>query len=181
MKALARKLSFDSGFHSTPPRTIFLAEMALVRILVDGYSLLHNWPQLAPGSPRFSAAARDELIARLTQYRDAVGTPITIFFDGAGAPAGKPKTISSTEVEVLFSSAGQTADQIIERAAHRFQPFGEVLAVTNDTAERETVISLGGMAMSCDNFIQTVENALAEMRDDIKTHNRRERQRFGKR
>ena len=24
--------------------------MALVRILVDGYSLLHNWPELAPGA-----------------------------------------------------------------------------------------------------------------------------------
>ena len=28
--------------------------MALVRILVDGYSLLHNWPELAPGQPRHS-------------------------------------------------------------------------------------------------------------------------------
>jgi len=29
--------------------------MALVRILVDGYSLLHHWPELAPGRARFSA------------------------------------------------------------------------------------------------------------------------------
>jgi hypothetical protein len=34
--------------------------MPLVRILVDGYSLLHNWPELAPGKARHSAAARDE-------------------------------------------------------------------------------------------------------------------------
>ena len=40
--------------------------MALVRILVDGYSLLHNWPELAPGKPRFSPAARGELIRMLT-------------------------------------------------------------------------------------------------------------------
>ena len=44
--------------------------MALVRILVDGYSLLHNWPELANGRPRHSAAARDELIRRLTLYGD---------------------------------------------------------------------------------------------------------------
>ncbi|MGP8021927.1 MAG: hypothetical protein ACLPRE_13220 [Limisphaerales bacterium] len=25
--------------------------MALARILVDGYSLLHNWPELASGQP----------------------------------------------------------------------------------------------------------------------------------
>src|SRR5262245_52681042 len=57
--------------------------MALVRILVDGFSLLHNWPELAPGKPRHSAPAREELISRLRQYYDACGTPITIVFDGA--------------------------------------------------------------------------------------------------
>src|SRR6266496_4192951 len=96
------------------------ARMALVRILVDGYSLLHSWPELAPGKPRHSAAARDELIYILTRYHDAIGTPITIFFDGGGAPAGTPKDESVRHVEVLFSRAGQTADEMIERDAHRF-------------------------------------------------------------
>jgi uncharacterized protein len=155
--------------------------MALVRILIDGYSLLHNWPELAPGRARHSAAARDELIRRLTLYQDAVGTPVTIFFDGAGAAARKPAASSASEVEVLYSRKGQTADQMIERAVYRFGPYGEVLAVTDDYAERDTVISLGGSAASCWNFIQTVENALAELGDDIKHHNRRERHSFQRR
>ncbi|HLZ54825.1 MAG TPA: NYN domain-containing protein [Verrucomicrobiae bacterium] len=53
--------------------------MALARILVDGYSLLHNWPELAPGRPRHSARARDELIHVLTRYHDATGEPIAVF------------------------------------------------------------------------------------------------------
>jgi len=154
--------------------------MALVRILVDGYSLLHNWPELAPRKPRHSAAAREELIQRLAHYQDAIGTPITIFFDGGGAPAGTPAPTSTPDLEVLYSPPGQTADDLIERAAHRFSDYGEVLAVTDDQAERDTVISLGGLASSCWNFIQTVENALAELADDIKHHNRRERHRFAR-
>ena len=152
--------------------------MALVRILVDGYSLLHNWPELAPGKPRFSAAARDELIHRLTLYRDAIGTPITVVFDGANADIRLSTVESTPEMEILYSRAGQTADDLIERAAHRFKSYGEVLAVTDDFAERDTVIALGGMASSCLNFTQTVESALAELQDDIKTHNRKERNRF---
>ena len=114
--------------------------MSLVRILIDGYSLLHSWPELAPGKARHTAAARDELVRILTLYRDATHTPITIFFDGSGPKIiGSPETASTSEVEILFSRAGQTADQMIERAAVRFQPYGEVLAVTDDTAERETV------------------------------------------
>ena len=94
--------------------------MALVRILVDGYSLLHNWPELAPGKPRYSAAARDELIRRLTLYQDVAGTPITVFFDGNRPKSGMAAAASKVEIEVLYSRAGQTADQMIERAAHRF-------------------------------------------------------------
>jgi predicted RNA-binding protein with PIN domain len=82
---------------------------------------------------------------------------------------------------VLYSRSGQTADDLIERAAHRFQEYGEVLAVTDDNAERDTVISLGGMASSCWNFIQTVESTLAEQAGDIKEYNRKERHRFQKR
>ena len=152
--------------------------MALVRILVDGYSLLHNWPELARGKPRHSAAARDELVRVLTQYQDATGTPITIFFDGSGAPPNVPKNESTRTVEVLFSKAGQTADDMIERAAHRFQPYGEVLAVTDDNAERDTVIALGGSASSCANFILMVEGALNDLAEEVKQYNRTERNRF---
>jgi predicted RNA-binding protein with PIN domain len=155
--------------------------MALVRILVDGYSLLHNWPELAPGRARHSAGARDELIRRLTLYQDATGTPVSIFFDGSQLPAGRPLASRTSEVEVLYSRKGQTADQMIERAVHRFGPYGEVLAVTDDQAERETVISLGGSTASCWKFIQDVENALAEQGDEIKHHNRRERHEFQRR
>jgi len=83
--------------------------MALVRILVDGYSLLHNWPELAPGAARHSEAARDALVEMLTQYQDSKGTPITVFFDGSGSRRGKPKNEAAGTVEVLFSRAGQTA------------------------------------------------------------------------
>jgi uncharacterized protein len=154
--------------------------MALARILVDGYSLLHGWPELAPGRPRHSARAREELVHFLTRYHDATGEPITIFFDGSGAPPNVPKNESSREVEVLFSRAGQTADDMIERAAHRFQSYGEVLVVTDDHAERDTVIGFGGSATSCENFIRTVEMALADLRDELKNHNRAERNRFNR-
>src|SRR5437764_140202 len=155
--------------------------MALVRILVDGYSLLHNWPELAPGCPRHSQAARDELIQRLTLYRDAIGTPITVFFDGAGAPEGTPAAHSTPEMEVLYSRSGQTADDMIERAVHRFQEYGEVLAVTDDQAERDTVIGFGGMASSCWQFIQSIEGKLGELADDLKEYNRKERHKFQRR
>jgi predicted RNA-binding protein with PIN domain len=155
--------------------------MPLVRILVDGYSLLHNWLELAPGRARHSAAARAALVEKLTHYHDATHTPVSIFFDGSYPHGAGPKHHSSRHVEVLFSSGGRTADDLIERAAHRFREYGEVLVVTDDVAERETVIALGASAASCDNFIAMVNSALDELAQDLKHHNRKERNRFNRR
>jgi predicted RNA-binding protein with PIN domain len=152
--------------------------MALVRILVDGYSLLHRWPELAAGAPRHSEAARDALVDMLTQYQDAGGPPVSVFFDGRGPRRGRPKSAAAKSVEVLFSSDHQTADDLIERAAHRFQPYGEVLVVTDDFAERDTVTAVGGMTASCASFIQMIHDALADLRENLNHHNRSERNRF---
>jgi uncharacterized protein len=157
---------------------VFRLRMALVRILVDGYSLLHSWPALAPGEPRHSAAARDELIHILQLYSDAVGTPVTVVFDGAGRRGPPAPGEESGSVEVLFSRTGQTADQIIERVTHRMKPFGEVLAVTDDHAERDTVISLGGFASSCDTFIATLEGTLRDLDREVRNYNSRESRRY---
>jgi len=161
-----------------PPCYEYASPMALVRILVDGYSLLHNWPELAPGAPRHSARARDDLVALLTQFHDATGLPLTIFFDGAGAPPGTPKTVSNRGVEVLFSGPGQTADDLIERAAHRFQEYGEVLVVSDDNAERDLVSGFGGSVSSCANFIRRIGSALGDLAEDLENYNRRQQEAF---
>lgn len=152
--------------------------MALVRILVDGYSLLHNWQELAPGKPRYSAVARSELVRHLTRYHDASGVPITVFFDGASGLASADEPPSTPEMEILYSQQGQTADQMIERAATRLLEYGDVLVVTDDFAERDTVSSAGALVSSCANFVADILSADAAMQSALKRHNRAERNKF---
>lgn len=154
--------------------------MALARILVDGYSLLHSWQLLAAGYPRHGEKARDELVEVLTHYQDLTGTPVTVIFDGSGPKGGPRPKSRRKEVEILYSRAGQTADQMIERATHRLLPYGEVLVVTDDTLERDTVIGLGGMAVSCAVFIEEFLKLHGELQSDIERHNLREQRRFGR-
>ena len=154
--------------------------MALVRILVDGYSLLHQWPELAPGQARHSARAREALVEMLTQYQDATGTPVTVFFDGSGKVPPAKTEAGSTAVEVIFSHSGRTADDLIERAAHRFQPYGEVMVVTDDRAERGIVSGFGGTTSSCSHFIQAMGDALGRLAEDVERYNRREQTRYSR-
>lgn len=152
--------------------------MGLARILVDGYSLLHRWPELAGGRPRHSQAARDALIQVLTQYQDATGKPITIVFDGAGAHPNIAAHDSEGQAEVIFSRKGKSADQVIERLAYRFRDYGEVLVVTNDRLEAETASAVGALIASCDTFIEEVEHALDELTSRVKHQNTSNRRQF---
>lgn len=169
--------------------------MALVRILVDGYNLIafmqsspdfgegcgssrrNNGTKLALRAPLHSERARDALVEMLQQYQDACGTPITVFFDGTGARK-KLKSERSGAVEVLFSSGGQTADDLIERAAHRFQDYGEVLVVSDDYAVRDTVGAFNGSVASCANFVRMMGQARSDLQEDLDRHNRSARGAF---
>ena len=62
--------------------------------------------------------------------------------------------------------------------AYRLKPYGEALAVTNDFAERDTVISMGGLAQSCEDFVRDIDRVLKERDDFVKTHNRCEANRY---
>lgn len=119
------------------------------------------------------------MIALLTRYQDACGVPVTVVFDGSG-PKRVGKDEFARQLEVLFSGAGQTADDIIERVAYRLRPYGEVLVVTDDFAERDIIIGMGGLASSCDNFKLTMAAAFDELAHDIKSHNRTVRNQFNR-
>jgi len=151
--------------------------VAPVRILIDGYSLLHQWPELAPGSPRHSARARDALIQVLTRYQDATGTPVTVFFDARNRRGPAPPR-DPAAIEVLYSEPGQTADALIERAAARLVAWGEVLVVTEDVAERQTVEAFGAWTWSCQEFIRHLRSTLEEQRTRLEQLNRRDQARF---
>jgi len=47
----------------------------------------------------------------------------SIIFDGKAGPAARINPFHP-EVEIIYSRAGQSADQLIERAAHRLSAFG---------------------------------------------------------
>jgi predicted RNA-binding protein with PIN domain len=81
-------------------------------------------------------------------------------------------------MEILYSKSGQTADEMIERAAHRLSAYGEVLVVTDDHAERETISAMGGLSSSCSSFMDSMKSALCDLQSELKHHNRRELSRF---
>jgi predicted RNA-binding protein with PIN domain len=136
--------------------------MSYDRILVDGYSLTHAWPELRKLQRRNFAAARDALVAQLTSFAAHSGQPVTIVFDATNRPQPLPPE-HIPHCEVLFSAYGETADDLIERAVAEAADPARLLVVTDDSAEQMTVQSFGAFTLSADLFHSMVQDEIAEL------------------
>lgn len=132
--------------------------MVTEHILVDGYSILHNWTELKPARTRSLAAGRQALIHLLTQFHDCRGGSLTIVFDGRSLPQGGDGIRSS--IQILYSKEGQTADAVIERMVGQSPKPDQYLVATDDYAEQNVVEGLGARTISADIFHAMVEGEL---------------------
>ena len=119
-----------------------------IRILIDGYNLLHRQREIAPDHPPHTPQARHRLIRRLTRFQDASAIPLVVVFDGRSRERRECRDPAYPHLEVIFSPAGLSADAVIEKLTEGYRSFGKVLVISDDFAERSTVDSLGGTAMS---------------------------------
>ena len=134
--------------------------MAIEHILVDGYSILHQWPELKKARLHNMAAGRQALIHLLTQFQDCNGTRLTVVFDGRSIP--KSGEGSSTQIQIVYSKSGQTADALIERLIGQSANPSSFLVATDDHAEQNIVEAFGAQTISADGFHAMV---IAELED----------------
>ena len=135
------------------------------RVIVDGYNVIHAWPDLKRLMDDASLeAARDRLIERLSVYGMVIGADVTVVFDAHHSTA---RTNSEQDVEgvhVLFTRKGHSADHAIERIAYAASQVGDVITVaTSDRFQRDLVRGMGGAVISAPELERRVIEAESEM------------------
>jgi predicted RNA-binding protein with PIN domain len=115
-------------------------------LLVDGHSMIFDWDDLATMHGRNTAAAREELVRRLTGLQDNSDWTVAVVFDGVGVKASSDGTPHG--IAVFYSKSGQTADSIIERLAAKYAKDHDVTVATNDRMERTTAEAFGSFTIS---------------------------------
>ena len=131
-------------------------------LLVDGHSVLHAWPELRKLHSSKPASAREALIRQLSRLHDSGKWRVTLVFDGqkGGKEERPPDSLA-----VLYASAGETADSIIERIAQAQSGRQEIGVVTADHAEMTAVESFGAFGFSPDwlqNELQAADDEIDE-------------------
>ncbi len=142
-------------------------------LLVDGHSVIFAWPDLAEIHQRNTAAARENLVRRLTSLQDSSEWEVAVVFDGRGAKASSESEPHG--IAVFYSKSGQTADEIIERLAAKYATTCEVTVATDDHMERTTVEALGGMSISTDQLLAEIDSAGSALRDRIQNIGKKRR------
>jgi predicted RNA-binding protein with PIN domain len=147
---------------------------------VDGYSVVHAWPQLQKLAGRSLEHRRAVLVQVLERYGDHTGRRVTVVFDGYAA-RHKPELVEVPGgVEVVFSPKGKTADEVIERTVAQAGQRSRITVVTSDNVERQIVETLGAQTVSAEMFRVEVAAELRELGKAVQQHGHRSGWRVGR-
>ncbi len=84
-------------------------------IIVDGYNVIRQWPELAMLDRADLQSGREALLIELQSYRRAKRHKITVVFDGREQGGFTERTESVRGIGVRYSRRGETADSVIAR------------------------------------------------------------------
>ena len=138
-------------------------------IIVDGNNLVHSDRESLFGDPRTDfAGARWGLARLLDELMGELAERVTLVFDGT--IGGKDEAFQNADLQVVFSPADMTADSVIERLVSRASNPGDILVVSSDRGERQTVGVAGAQTMSCQNFIPLLKDCRQNLRRSLGRH-----------
>ena len=135
-------------------------------IIVDGYNVIYNWPELKALSDEKIELAREKLIDKLSSYAGYTGNEVKLVFDGHLVKRGKGSRQKIGGIEVIFTQSGKTADVAIEKMVQKAQK--ETYVVTGDEIEQWVIFGRGAWRMTPKEFCKELTDTLEEM----KTYNR---------
>ncbi|MCL1847610.1 MAG: NYN domain-containing protein [Coriobacteriia bacterium] len=141
-------------------------------LLVDGYNVLRSsgyYAHLTEVTPDHTHdafnLAREALIADVATFAGRE-FETTLVFDGAGNPGSTGEPLSVAGIDVIFSSAGVSADSVIEELAVKAVALGrEVLVVTSDASLQWTVLRGKVTRMSAVGFCEEMQGVRREVEE----------------
>ena len=129
-------------------------------LLVDGYNVIFDWPELKALAVGDLSAARAALTRLLCNYQGYHQCTLILVFDAYRA-AGSPGTAEKEGgVWVVYTKEAETADAYIEKVTYqlnRLEKDRRVRVVTSDGAEQMILLGHGALRVSARMFRQEME------------------------
>lgn len=131
-------------------------------LIVDGYNVIHAWPQLAGLLDAEKEHARDKLVDAMSEYAAVTNSRVVVVFDAHQVKGGLGSKEYRNNIEVIYSQEGETADSIIEKLVGSLVETNRVIVATSDWTQQRFIFGKGASRMSARELIQEIRRCLAE-------------------
>lgn len=142
-------------------------------IFVDGYNVINSWPNLKITKDFTFEGARHSLVDILHNYSVFNNCRIFVVFDAHKVTGSiEKKEEVNDDIYVIFTKDGETADSYIEKRVNHLGRKHEIVVVTSDNLEQQTIFQRGAVRMSSLEFyneILKVEKAIRKKTDNNKS------------
>lgn len=142
-------------------------------IFVDGYNVINSWPDLKQIKDSSFEGARQTLVNKLHNYGVFKDCNIVLVFDAHKVVGSLEKKENiNKNISVIFTKDGETADSYIEKKVNTLGRKHEIVVVTSDSLEQQTIFQRGAVRMSSLEFyseISKVEKSIEKRAAKNKT------------
>lgn len=115
--------------------------------LIDGHNLIGRMPEISLADPDDEA----RLVREIRRYCLRHRRRAVVVFD-AGLFGGQSRALSTPEVEVVFASGKQSADDVIRGRLLRARDRRGWIVVSSDRGIQQTAQALGARVVSSETF-----------------------------
>ncbi|MBU9710827.1 NYN domain-containing protein [Evansella tamaricis] len=133
-------------------------------LLVDGYNIIGDWPELKQLQLKDLEGARDILIEKMAEYQAYTGMEVLVIFDAHMVP-GLGKKYRNHRLNIIYTREKETADERIEKLVREMKRVDtQIYVATSDFVEQRVIFASGAYRKSA----RELRNEVEEMEKNIK-------------
>lgn len=140
--------------------------------LVDGYNIIHSWPELKALAVENLDAARSRLMQIMGDFQGYKQCLLILVFDAYKVSDGVGHMFKDHNIFVVYTDQAQTADMYIERATHKLSSDYRVVVATSDAMEQLIVSGQGAHRMSSRELFLEIEGVRKQRQQEFKESQR---------
>lgn len=134
-------------------------------VLVDGYNIIHAWPNLKALVVEDLEGARQRLIHRLRNYQGWRRCKVIVVFDAYRVKNNPGSVERLGDLWVVYTREAETADMYIEKTTYDLSRKDyRVRVATSDGLEQLIILGHGAVRVSAPEFLRELEQTEAEIR-----------------
>lgn len=137
-------------------------------LLVDGYNIIHAWPELAALAEANLDASRSKLLDILSNYRGFRNEEIIVVFDAYRVKGHGEEYFDYHNLHVVFTKEAETADRYIERFTHQNAANRRIRVATSDGLEQIIIRGEGSLVLSARELLEEVRATENSIREHLK-------------